>query len=61
VREVTKSPINDLNEMVEVDDFRITRGHPIMESGEWYRPDELYPIQKVGKEMAYADKIFMKF
>src|SRR4051794_1364177 len=30
-------------QMVWLDDFWITRGHPILHNDEWFRPDELYP------------------
>eukprot|EP01124_Arcella_intermedia_P016661 TRINITY_DN23266_c0_g1_i1.p2 TRINITY_DN23266_c0_g1~~TRINITY_DN23266_c0_g1_i1.p2 ORF type:complete len:158 (-),score=24.58 TRINITY_DN23266_c0_g1_i1:8-421(-) len=25
-------------------DFYITRGHPVLHCGDWYRPDELFPV-----------------
>jgi len=33
--------------MVQMNGFLITRGHPVLKDGEWWRPDELYPSQEM--------------
>jgi len=39
--------------MVDMGDFYITGGHPILVDGEWYRPDELFPVLEVWVDVLY--------
>jgi hypothetical protein len=53
VKRVKKTEIHGLYKMVKMNDFWITRGHPIYVNGDWYRPDELYPLEEV-----YIDTLY---
>lgn len=42
---LVKSTTHDCDKkVVDMGDYLITLGHPIFVEGEWYRPDELYPV-----------------
>jgi len=43
VKQIKKNQSRVTKNMVRLSDFWITRGHPVLYSGEWWRPDELYP------------------
>jgi hypothetical protein len=45
VKRIKRTEINSMYNMVQLGDFWITRGHPIFVNGDWYRPDELYPVK----------------
>jgi len=53
VKRIKVTPIYDLYKMIRLDDFWITRGHPIWENGDWYRPDEIYPLEEVYIDILY--------
>jgi len=53
VQRIKVTPIHDHYPMVRLGDFWITRGHPIWMNGDWYRPDELYPVEEVYIDILY--------
>jgi len=56
VRRVKETIINNMHKMVRLSDFWITRGHPVFMNGEWYRPDEMFPLAEV-----YIDTLYNFF
>jgi len=50
---VKTTEINDLYKMCKIGDFYITRGHPIFMNGDWFRPDELFPISEIWIDTLY--------
>jgi len=47
VKLIKKTVYNTVQNMVQLEDFQITLGHPIFINGEWYRPDEIYPVTPI--------------
>jgi hypothetical protein len=39
--------------MVVLEDFQITRGHPIFLNRDWFRPDEIFPLSEVWVSTLY--------
>eukprot|EP01124_Arcella_intermedia_P001555 TRINITY_DN10854_c0_g1_i2.p1 TRINITY_DN10854_c0_g1~~TRINITY_DN10854_c0_g1_i2.p1 ORF type:complete len:341 (-),score=80.83 TRINITY_DN10854_c0_g1_i2:13-1035(-) len=44
VKRIKETVIQGIYKVVDMGDFLITRGHPVLVDGEWYRPDEVYPV-----------------
>lgn len=47
VKQVLQTKKTCLVPMVKIDEFYITPGHPVFKDDEWYRPDELFPVEHV--------------
>jgi len=56
VIELKETVYNTTQDLIQLDDFWITKGHPIFLNSDWYRPDELFPPKE-----KYVDSLFNIF